>query len=352
VPGTEGRTLAAAPLAAWSRALLEAAGLPADHAEIVTDTLLDASLRGVDSHGVARLPVYLERLRGGLIDPRGRPRVERESGAVAVVDGENAPGQVVALLATDAAIRLAGAHGVGTVVARRSNHYGAAGYYAVRAARAGLLGFSTTNADPLVVPFGGTRAALGTNPIAFAAPLPDGDVFVLDMATSQVAANKVVNARAEGRAIPAGWAVDAEGRPTTDPNAFAAAVPLGGYKGTGLALMVEVLSAVLAGAAVTHETGRLFDEDRGRPQGLGHWFLALDPERTVGRAAFAGRLAALLDEIRSVPATEEAGEVLVAGDPEARAQAERERMGVPLSAPVVAELEAHSAALGVAVPGP
>lgn len=342
------RTLDVPALQGWSSALLAAAGLEPAAAATVAGTLVATSLRGVDSHGVARLPIYVERLRAGVLNGTPRPRVDRRERAVAVVDGDGGPGQIAGLFATDLSVELAGSFGIGAVSVHSSNHYGAAGIYAARAARAGMVGVSTTNADPLVVPWGGTRKALGTNPIAFAAPT-EGGVFVLDMATSQVAANKVFNARDEGREIPEGWAVDESGAAITDPTEFYAVVPLGGYKGYGLALMVEILSAVLGGAGVTHDVAGLFD-DLERPQGLGHFHVALDPERTVGRERFASGLAGLLDELRAIPPAPGFEAVLVAGDPENRAERERSADGIPLPDALVAKLEALSAELDVAVP--
>jgi ureidoglycolate dehydrogenase (NAD+) len=343
-----GRTVAAAPLAAWVQALLEAAGLEAQASATVAQSLVDASLRGVDSHGVARTSLYVQRLRAGGINRHPRPRVVREDGAVALIDGDDGPGQVAGNLATDLSVELARRHGVAVVAVRGSAHYGAAGYYVVRAAREGMVAMSTTNADPGVVAFGGLRRALGTNPIAFAAPTRSG-VFVLDMATSQVAINKIVNARDEGRSIPHGWAVDEAGASITDPNAFYAAVPLGGYKGYGLALMAEILSAVLTGAAVSHAVGPLYDAD-DRAQRLGHFHLAIDPQRTVGREPFAAVLEELLAELRAIPPAPGHDEVLVAGDPEDRARRERERTGIPLEPALTASLEALSRELGVPIP--
>jgi LDH2 family malate/lactate/ureidoglycolate dehydrogenase len=294
------------------------------------------------------VPVYAERLRTGVLNPHPRPRVVRRDGAVALVDGDSGPGQVAAVMATDLSIHLAREHGVGIVSVRRSGHYGAAGYYAIRAAEAGLVGISMTNTEPLVIPYGGAGAALGTNPIAFAAPTPDG-VFNRDMATSQVAMNKIFNARSEGRAIPEGWGVDGRGEPTTDPDAAAFGVPLGGYKGYGLALMVEVLCGVLAGAGVRGGVGNLYSGGRER-QNSGHFHLALDPERTVGRAAFAGVLGGMLDELRAIPPAPGFDEVLVAGDPEDRARAERERTGIPIEPALWARLCELSDELGVSVP--
>lgn len=344
------RTIEHTELRRWACSLLEAGGLAGEASDTVAQLLVEANLRGVDSHGVSRLPAYVQRLRAGLVNGDPRPSVQRRDGAMAVVDGDQGPGQVAGVFATELACELAREHGVGAVGVRRSTHYGAAAAYVIRPARQGLVAISTTNSEPLAVPFGGGRAALGTNPICFGAPTGDG-VFVLDMATSQVAANRVNLARDEGLAsIPEGWAVDADGRPTTDPAVAESVVPLGGYKGYGLALMVEVLSGVLWGAGVTHDIGRMYDE-WDRPQDVGHFFLVLDPERTVGRAAFTRTLDALLAELRGIPPAPGHDEVLVAGDPEERTQVARERDGVPLGTRLWATLEELSAELGVDVPG-
>jgi ureidoglycolate dehydrogenase (NAD+) len=345
----DGATLAAPELERWTRALLEASGLEPEPAATVAETLVWTSLRGVDSHGVARVPVYAERLRSGVLNTRPRPSVVSRDGAIAVVDGDYGPGQVAAVFATDLSIELAREHAVGVVSVRRSGHYGAAAFYAMRAAEAGLLGVSMTNTEPLVIPFGGVDRALGTNPIAFAAPSADGYVFNLDMATSQVAINRINNARDEGRPIPEGWGVDEHGEPTTDAAAVEAAVPLGGYKGYGLALMVEVLCGVLSGAGVRYGVGDLYSGGRDR-QNSGHFHLAIDPERTVGRDRFAGVLAGLLDELRAITPARGFDEVLVAGDPQDRARAERERSGVPIEPALWTTLSALSEDLGVPVP--
>jgi ureidoglycolate dehydrogenase (NAD+) len=341
-------TLMQEELECWSQALLEGAGLEAQAAETVAVSLVAANRRGVDSHGVARLPVYAQRLRVGSMNGRPQPKVEREHGATALVDADLGPGQVAGVIATDLSIELARRHGVGAVAVRRSSHYGAAAYYAIRAARAGLVGISTTNSEPFVIPFGGLGHALGTNPIALAAPTPTG-IFDVDMASSQVAVNKIRNAAAEGRSIPEGWGVDEQGHPTTDPNQVFAAVPLGGYKGYGLAVLVEILSAVLAGSGITHAVGRL-NEELERPQDVGHFHLALDPEPLVGSARFAELLGGLLEELKAIPAGPDAGEVLVPGEPEARIQAQRDVSGIPLPDAQWALLEGLSRELGVPVP--
>ena len=307
------------------------------------------SLRGTDSHGVARLPVYVERLRAGVLNGRPRPSVVRRDGAVAVVDGDLGPGQVASVVATDLSIELAREHGTGVAVVRRSAHNGAQAFYAMRAAERGMLAMSMTNTEPLVIPHGGAEPALGTNPICLAAP-SGGGVFNLDMATSQVAMNRIWNARDEGRPIPEGWGVDAEGRTTTDAAAVTAGMPLGGYKGYGLALMVEVLCGVLAGAGVRRGVGDLYGDHR-EAQNTGHFHLAIDPERTVGRERFAAVLAGLLDELRAIPPAPGFDEVLVPGDPEDRARARRERDGVPIEPALWRTLGELSAELRIAAPG-
>jgi ureidoglycolate dehydrogenase (NAD+) len=335
------RRVGAAPLESWTRALLEAAGLESEPAALVAQTLVWTSLRGTDSHGVARVPLYADRLRSGVLNGRPRPSVVQRDGAIAVVDGDHGPGQLAALLATDLSIELAREHGVGVVSVRRSGHYGAAAFYAVRAAEAGLVGMSMTNAEPGVIPYGGIEPALGTNPIALAAPLGGGATFDLDMATSQVALNRIFNARDEGRPIPEGWGVDEHGETTTDPAKVAAGVPLGGYKGYALALMVEVLCGVLAGAGARAEGGI---------RNIGHFHLAIDPERTVGRDAFASVLGGLLADLRAIPPAVGFDEVLVAGDPEDRSRAQRERDGIPIEPALWAKLAALSGELGVSPP--
>jgi ureidoglycolate dehydrogenase (NAD+) len=331
--------ITAAALDGWATAVMVRAGLAPAAAQTVADVLMHASVRGVDSHGVARLPRYVERMRAGELNLDPHPRVLPGEGAIAVVDGDDGPGAVAAVVATDHALALAREHGVGAVVVRRSSHFGAASYYATRVARRGSIGMAMTNSGPGVIPFGGSQAALGTNPIACAAPLPGGEVWDLDMATSQVALNRIFNARDEGRPIPLGWGVDAAGNATTDPSAVSAAVPLGGYKGYGLAVMVEVLCGVLSGAGM-----------RGAGEDIGHFHLAIDPERTVGRARLADMLAQLLAELKAIPPAAGFEEVLVPGEPEARVRERRERDGIPIEPGLLRILQTLGADLDVAFP--
>jgi len=312
----------------------------------VAVSLVHANRRGTDSHGVARLPVYSQALRSGTMNPDPAPKVEKQHGAVALVDADRGPGSVAGVFATDLSIALAREQGVGLVAVHRSSHYGAAGYYAIRTAEAGMVGISTTNSEPFVVPYGGIGHALGTNPIAIAAPTPDG-IWDTDMATSQVAVNKIFNARDEGRTIPEGWGVDEQGVPTTDPGQVFAAVPLGGYKGYALALLVEVLSGVLSGSGVGHGIGRIYE---GEAQDVGHFHLAIDVERLAGREHGEQLLARLLGDLKKVPPAPGFDEVLVPGEPEARTRAQREAEGIPLPPTLWTTLTELSDELGVIAP--
>lgn len=341
--------LRAEVLQSWAERLLEAVGLEPEAATIVADHLVYANLRGVDSHGMMRLPIYIARLKAGVANSRPRPQVLKIGGPWAVVDGDQGPGQVAGRFAMGLAMQLAEEYGLGAVWVRRSAHYGAAAYYVEPAARAGFVALSTTNAEPDVVPHGGARAALGTNPLAFAAPAPQG-ILLLDMATSQAAMGKIFLAQERGETIPEGWAVDEEGRPTTDPQRAKAALPLGGAKGYGLALMVEVLSGLLSGAGFTHRIGRMYDE-WDRPQDVGHFFLVINPRRILGGEVFEDRMRALWAELKTIPPAPGFTEVLLPGELEERTRRQRVVEGIPLPEGVCARLVEISRELGVEVPG-
>jgi ureidoglycolate dehydrogenase (NAD+) len=340
----------AALLTRFCSDLLVAAGLRAGDADLVAGSLVSADLRGVGSHGVMRLPIYVERMRRGLIATRPVIEVLRTAPATAVVDGGNGPGQVVAVRAMDEAVALAREAGAGFVAVRRSNHFGAAGWFALRAAGAGMIGLAVTHAEADVVPYGGARPALGTNPLAVAVPRGDGPALLVDMATSAVAMGKVLLAASEGRGIPDGWGVDAAGEPTTDPRRVRAVLPMAGPKGYGLAFVVEVLAALLSGSRSGSEVRRMYD-DFDAPHGVGHFLGAIDVARFVPLDGFTAGLADLAGRIGSVPPAAGFEEVLLPGEPEERAEARNRRDGVPLGEEVRRELAALGAAHGVAWPG-
>jgi len=330
---------------AWARACLQAVGVPAGDAAVVAAGLVQTSLWGIDSHGVLRLTHYLDRLQRGSTRADAPGRFEATGPCTASMDGDNGLGILHCVRAMERAIGLARASGLGAVGVRRSSHAGAVGLYARQAAAAGLVGMAFTQANAIVVPYGGRRAFLGTNPIAIAFPRAGGVPLCLDMATSQVAFNRVINARVENRPVPPGLVVDAQGEPTTDPHAAVAITPLGGadygYKGYGLALMVDLLCGALNGMAFGPHITPMY-EALDTPQDLGHLLIALDPGRFAGGTTLAATVRALAEELPREP-----GHVQLPGDPELRSDQARRVSGIPFEPGALADMRAWSDRLGV-----
>jgi len=326
-------------LQSFTAACLEKLGLATADARLVAETLVAANLRGVDSHGVVRLPHYAARLRNGTLNARPNIAVRRTAPGAAVVEGDRGMGQLVATRAMNEAISLAKATGVGAVVARNSSHCGACAWFVEMAVKEGMIGIALTHTDSIMVPPGMKRIFLGSNPIAFGAP-GEREPLIIDMSTTHVAWGKVLVARQEGRPIPPDWGVDAEGRPTTDPQRVAGLAPTGAHKGYALAAMIEILCAQLAGVPFGRHVTKMYGE-LDRPRNLGHFMLALDVARFTGKRQFGEQIAAFLQEIHDEGA-------LAPGDPERLSAERRRREGVPLPQATVAELSALAAELGVA----
>jgi LDH2 family malate/lactate/ureidoglycolate dehydrogenase len=308
------------------RGLFETLGTPAPRAEIVTDVLVEADAMGVRSHGTEYnvFNIYLPGIRDGSIRTNPDIRLLRDEGATALVDGDRGLGQIVGHHAMNLALARAAVHGVGVVAVNNSTHFGAAGYFARMAARANMIGIALTNAAPRTLPTFGTTAMLGTNPIAFAAPAPDG-VLNVDFATSTVCGTRVIATERDGDTVRPSWA-GGEGDNAAVPAALrllplgGAGTEDGGHKGYGLALMVDVLAGLLSGAghsALLH-----------RPI-VGHFFLAIDVSRFQAIEGFMAGERAMADDLRKAPAN--AGEaVLVPGDLEAECRAYADRVGIPM----------------------
>ncbi|MCL6650327.1 MAG: Ldh family oxidoreductase [Chloroflexi bacterium] len=313
------------------------AGLSPEHAATLVRVQLEADLRGMHSHGMRAVPVYLERIRLGIINPRPQIRVVEERDLAVVMDGDAGPGQVVACRAMEECLARARQRGVGFAVARRSNHFGAAGYYAMMALPYGLVGFATTNGNLVLAPPGGTEAALGNNPLAWAIPAGQERPIVLDVATSVVAGGKIDLLAAEGERLPEGWALDATGLPTTDPAAAQAGlgIPLGwpvaGHKGFGLAMAIEILSAALAGGPFGPHVGELYNNPN-TPQGVSHFFAAFKIESFRAVKDFKADVDAMIREVKAQPLAKGFSKIMVAGEPEHITEADRRLNGVPLSA--------------------
>lgn len=299
-------------------ALLRAAGLRAEHAAAVRRSLLFAEVRGTHSHGLARLRPYLERIRHGGVNPDPALR-EHDSGAVRVIDGDGGPGAVVGLAAVDAARQAATRYGIGLACARNTNHVGALAFYSAELSAQGLVSIVLANADPIMVPPGGRRAVVGSNPIAIGVPGAGhaSQSPLLDMATTAVAHGRIVELHRQGQSIPAGWAVDADGGATTDAAAALAGalLPAAGPKGFGLAFMIDLLCAGLSGGSAG--SGIVPVADRfTEAQGCCLLVIAVDPAHAAGRDAFGQANKRLADAVRRSPA---AGgrPPMVPGEPEA-----------------------------------
>ncbi|MGI6368592.1 MAG: Ldh family oxidoreductase [Anaerolineae bacterium] len=331
----------------FASAVLEAVDVPSDVAHTVADNLVQGELHGLASHGVSRLlEVYAERFAGGGINPRPNIQVVHRDRGAALIDGDSGPGAVAGTRAMSLAIELARGHGSGWVAVRNSSHFGAAFLYARMAMAQGMIGFATTNAVVQVAPYGGRTKMLGTNPLCVGVPGGKHGPVLLDMATSQAARGKVQVAAINGESIPLGWAVDRNDQPTTDPNNAWRLLPLGGYKGYGLALLMEILSAVVSGAMVGTGVGQMFNHPSTR-QGIGHMLGALDVSAFGSLQGFQDRMDDLIEYIKSGE-LEEGGEILLPGEPEARAAAANRQEGIPLSADVYAIMERLAAQYRVA----
>ena len=354
----EAATVSEGALRRFCEEALKKLGVPAGDARTTTDVLVTADLRGIESHGVARLGRYVAGLKKGFMRPTDQSRIVKETKATALVDGGQSLGQVVGRKGMDLAIKKARDTAVGVVAVRNSNHYGIAGYYSLMALEHNLVGVSTTNAGPLVVPTFGRTAILGTNPISLAAPALKEKAFVLDMATSTVPRGKVEVYNRLGKPMPHGWAVDETGRSSTDPkrvlNALANRLgggllplggegeDLGGHKGYGLALMVDVLSGVLSGAA----TGLQVYADEQRPN-VGHFFMALDPAAFRPLDEFRRDMDRLALELKDSPKADGQDRIYVHGEKSFARMEKYRQEGIPLDPKVVENLKKIGADLGV-----
>jgi len=344
-PAGDPALVAAGALRAWTAHALERAGVAATDAGRVADCLVQTSLWGIDSHGVSRLPHYLDRIELGSINPRARPVFTRSGPGTGSVDGDHALGFVAVSLAMDHAIMLAREAGVGVVGVSNSSHCGAIGLYTRKATAAGMVGIGFTHSDSFVTPHGGDHAFFGTNPISIAVPTGDpARPLCVDMATSIVPWNIIMNARMAGQPVAPGLGVDAAGAESTDPEQIVAVRPAAGHKGYALAFAIDMLCGPLNGMNYGPHLTRMYTE-LDQPRRLGSLMIALDPARFAGAATLAPAVAAA---IREVKAQREG--ILAPGDPEYRSAEARGRDGIPMDAPLRAELRHWAAKLGVEPP--
>ena len=319
--------------------------VPLDAAR-VAECLLEADLRGIPSHGMSRVPIYTRRLRDKLVNPNPDLRLTTPTPVVAHLDGDNGMGFLVATRAMAEAIGRAKTFGMGMVAASRSNHFGVAACYLLQALHAGMAAMVFTNASPAMPIWGGRTAFLGTSPLGLAAPgreIP----LVLDMATSVAARGKIRRAVQRRESIPSGWALDPQGRPTTDAEAAYKGIvlPVGGPKGSGLSLLMEAFAGVMSGAAFGGDVKNQY-QDFEAPQNVGHMFFALRPDVFVGPASYQSRLSDLVKRAKACPRADGFDEILMPGEGEQRLADRRRRDGLGLNASEVTMLRDEARAVG------
>ncbi|MCF3933438.1 Ldh family oxidoreductase [Acuticoccus sp. M5D2P5] len=334
--------------------LYRAAGVPEADARLAATSLVEADLRGVYSHGVVRLPIYIERLTKNAMNPVAAPKVQRKTRTTAVLDGDNGIGHVVGVRAMELALEMSGGEECAFVAVNNSNHYGAAAYFAEMAAAQGAIGFSyTIGGINHMTPWGGAEAMLGNNPFAVAFPTPFEFPIVLDMACSVAARGKIIVAAKDGTPIPEDWAVGPDGVPTTDPvRALQGFVqPIAGPKGYALTMTVGLLSSMLSGAAFGTEVTHMY-EDFERPQDIGHLFGVLPVSAFQDRGDYDAHIAKAARDIKGVKLAADASEIFLPGEREYFAKIRQRREGVAITAAVHAELGDTGRLFGVEVPQP
>ncbi|MGW7569181.1 Ldh family oxidoreductase [Streptomyces tendae] len=349
-PGPGKVRVPADDLGAFAAALLEKGGLSTRHARTTADVFVWAARRGVDSHGLARVPAYLDLLAKGVANPDPGLRVESATPAAAVIDADRAPGPVALVAAADEAVERARTFGVASVGVRRTVHTGAIGYYVSRIAEQGLVGLGFVAGMPNMGYTGVKGAAVATSPLAIAVPAADRAPLLLDMATATIALGRIRQAKANGTPLPENAAATADGTPTTDPEQAVMPLPLGGAKGSGMSLAFELLTSVLVGAPILSSFHS--DDPDGREHRQNALLIALDPTSFGGSAAdFTAAVDDTLGTLKSLPVADGADGVYYPGERSAALAVERAADGVPVAPKVWRDLTARAAEYGITPPG-
>ena len=329
-------------------------GVPDAEAEIVADLLVRSDLRGVETHGVTRLPIYIQRLQKGYVRAKCDLTVVREKGPTAFLDARGSLGHVAAHRAMEKAIQKAEEHGIGWVAVKDSGHFGVAGLFPMMALRKDFIGYIVSNSAPMMAPWGGRERIIGNNPLSYAFPAAQYPPVVLDFSCSVVSSGKLILCRKKGEKIPLGWAIDKDGLPTTDPHAGyeggGSLTPIGEHKGYGMVLAHEMLTAILSGGKWTRSIKSLYEEDRTGIQGTCHSFMALDPDCFLGREEFKKNVDRYIQSIKESAKADGVQEILMPGEPEHRTEVRFLEGGIPLAPNTVKELAALGESLGLAFP--
>lgn len=343
--GSGRKTIQSGALTDFSRQLLEAGGFSAEYARTSAELLVWANLRGADSHGVLRIPRYVEMVEQGIVHGHAKPNYVSERGATAVIEGDRIPGASGMSMATDKAIELAGKFGLGLCSIMHTSHAGAIGYFAERAAAAGKIGIVMSASKPLMIYHGARTEGVSTNPIAIGVPTADPErPIMLDMSTAAVALGKIMAARDAGKPIPLGWGVDANGAATTDPAKVKSVLPMAGPKGSGLSLMIELLVSVLGSNPLIATA-----LTEGRDAGFNGMVIAIDPE-FFPSANFTKDVIGLAAAIKALPPAEGANDVKLPGERGYEMAVIRLSDGIPVSDGTAGRLSELAERLNVAVP--
>ena len=319
----------AADLRAFGEEVFIRVGVPEQHAKETAEILVDANLRGIDTHGIYLSNLYARRLEKGLINPAPKYRFERRRAGVGILNADFSLGQPATLEAARRAVELAREAGVGVVTVKNSNHFGAAAYYGEYCAGESCIGIVMSDGECDVIPFGGREKFLGTNPLCCCVPAGKPPWFCMDMATSEVAFGKVRAAAEAGETIPANWAVDRQGNPVTDAAKAYAVVPMSGAKGFAIGLMLEIFSSRFTGMPYGPNIIRKFDDWKSKAF-MGHYIQAIDISAFCAVDEFLKRMDELIQDLKNQPTAEGIEEILLPGEPEWRTKNKREREGCPI----------------------
>lgn len=333
----------------FSNNVLMKAGVPSLEADIITRTMIEADSRGIHSHGLMRLPIYIERMQKGFIRKESKITVEKENKGTAVIDGHFSAGQVVATKAMDMTIEKANEYGIAAVSVKNSNHFGIAAHYALKAAENDMIAIVMSNTAPLMPPTGGAEKVLGNNPLAIAAPSSGNNPVLLDMALSNVALGKVLFAKNNGVEIPEGWGTDKNGIPTTDPASVLDGgfiLPVGGPKGFGLALMVELLTGVLSGGDFSKMIPSMYDTTK--KQSISHLMITINISSFMDVRLFKDLSETLGSYVKNALKAPGVSQLYLPGEIEFGVEEKRLKSGIPLSDGVLEDLAKLANTMNVA----
>lgn len=341
-------------LKAFSKGIYRKAGVPDEEAEIVAGLLARSDLRGVETHGVTRLPIYIQRIQKGYVRAVGRITLIREKGPTIFAEAHGSMGHVVAFKAMQMTIEKAEEYGIGWVSVKDSGHFGVAGLFPMMALEKDFVGYVVTNSAPMMAPYGGRERIIGNNPLSYAFPADKCLPVVVDFSCSVVPSGKLILCRKRGERIPLGWAYDREGSPTEDPyegyEGGGSLAPMGEHKGYGLALAHEMLTALLTGGKWTRDIKSLYEEDKTGIQGTCHSFMALDPDCFIGRENFKKSMDRYIKSIKESGKAKNKREILMPGELGYRTESQRLKEGIPLPLTTVNELTVLGESFGLSLP--